>query len=93
MILEFGHTSTLRDAVDASVPGAATHDWEVSLENFRFRVGHLTIVDTIQALDGIKVYLSNFDDVSLQVWVKNPSNDKIENFLEKVFGKSLSIHG
>ena len=30
MILEFGHTSTLRDAVDASVPGAATHDWEVS---------------------------------------------------------------
>jgi len=46
VILEFGHTSTLRDAVDASVPGAATHDWEV--------------------------------------WVKNPSNDKIENFLEKV---------
>merc|ERR1719278_1998586 len=45
VILEFGHTSTLRDAVDA-VPGAATHDWEV--------------------------------------WVKNPSNDKIENFLEKV---------
>ena len=32
MILEFGHTSTLRDAVDASVPGAATHDWEVGLQ-------------------------------------------------------------
>ena len=46
VILEFGHTSTLRDAVDANVPGAVTHDWEA--------------------------------------WVKNPSNDKIENFLEKV---------
>jgi len=46
VILEFGHTSTLRDAVESNVPGAATHDWEV--------------------------------------WVKNPSNDKIENFLEKV---------
>ena len=29
MILEFGHTSTLRDAVESNVPGAATHDWEV----------------------------------------------------------------
>ena len=35
VILEFGHTSTLRDAVDANVPGAATHDWEVRFEHFR----------------------------------------------------------
>ena len=35
VILEFGHTSTLRDAVDANVPGAATHDWEVRFGHFR----------------------------------------------------------
>ena len=45
VILEFGHTSTLRNALE-SVPGDATHDWEV--------------------------------------WVKSPSDDEIENFLEKV---------
>ena len=45
VILEFGHSSTLRDALE-SVPGPATHDWEV--------------------------------------WVKSPSDDRIENFLEKV---------
>ena len=43
--LEFGHTSTLRDALEP-VPGTATHDWEV--------------------------------------WVKSPSDDRIESFLEKV---------
>ena len=30
VILEFGHTSTLRDVVDVD-PGTATHDWEVGL--------------------------------------------------------------
>ena len=30
MIFEFGHTATLRDGVDLSVPGVATHDWEVT---------------------------------------------------------------
>ena len=35
VILEFGHTSTLRDVVDVD-PGTATHDWEVGLDDFRF---------------------------------------------------------
>ena len=30
VIFEFGHTATLRDGVDLSVPGVATHDWEVT---------------------------------------------------------------
>ena len=37
VILEFGHTSTLRDVVDA-VPGAATHDWEVSMLGFEWNI-------------------------------------------------------
>ena len=47
--------------------------------------------------DELKKRLENgqihIDNISSQVWVKNPSNDKIENFLEKVFGTSLFFHG
>ena len=54
VILEFGHTSTLRDAVDSNVPGAATHDWEVRLEGLKKALGwNIAELDTVNAVDTI----------------------------------------
>ena len=77
VIFEFGHTATLRDGVDLSVPGVATHDWEVTcfLELWQNNGGKGSLLAGSGQL--IKY-------IPLQVWVKNPHHDKIENFLEKV---------